>query len=277
MNLGQAALLGVVEGLTEFLPISSTGHLTVAEKLLGLRPDDPGVTAFTAIIQLGAIGAVLIYFRRDVLALVTAWGRGLRFPAERDRPAYRLAWAVVVGSVPIGVVGLVSKDAITAARNLWIVAAALIAWSGVMVLAERRGRQTRGEQQITVRDGAVIGLVQCLALVPGVSRSGATISAGLFRDLDRVTATRLSFFLSIPAMVAAGTYEALSEASAVSRTVGWSATGVGTAVSFAVGYAAIAWLLRLVAQHPITVFVAYRIAAGLLLGGALATNLLSAT
>ena len=274
MDLGEAMLLGVTEGLTEFLPVSSTGHLTVVEKLLGLRLDDPGVTAFTAIIQLGPILAVLIFFRRDIVALAGAWLRGIASPSRRG-DQYRLAWAVVLGTVPIGVVGFLGRDAISAARSLWVVAAALVGWSLVMVVAERAGTQSRSESEIRWRDALVVGLVQCVALIPGVSRSGATISAGLLRGLDRVSATRFSFFLSIPAMIAAGVFEAASEGSAVSRTLGWAATGTGTLVAFVVGYAAIAWLLRLVARHPITVFVPYRIALGLLLAAALVTGLIT--
>jgi len=274
VNLGEAVLLGVTEGLTEFLPVSSTGHLTVVEKLLGLRLDDPGVTAFTAIVQLGPILAVLIFFRRDIVTLAGAWLGGLRDATRRDSQ-YRLAWAVILGTVPIGVVGFLGRDAVSAARNLWVVAAALIGWSLVMVVAERYGRQTRAEGEIRYRDAVAIGLVQCVALIPGVSRSGATISAGLLRGLDRVSATRFSFFLSIPAMLAAGVFEAASEGSAVARTVGWAATGLGTLVAFAVGYAAIAWLLRLVARHSITVFVPYRIALGVLIAVALAAGLIT--
>lgn len=273
MNLGEAVLLGVTEGLTEFLPVSSTGHLTVVEKLLGLQLEDPGVTAFTAIIQLGPIVAVLIYFRRDIVALAGAWLSGLT-SSQRRGDQYRLAWAVILGTIPIGVVGFLGRDAISAARSLWVVAAALVGWSVVMVIAERVGRQTRSETDIRWGDAFIVGLVQCVALIPGVSRSGATISAGLLRGLDRVSATRFSFFLSIPAMVAAGVFEAASEGSAVARTIGWAATGTGTLVAFVVGYIAIAWLLRLVARHRITVFVPYRVALGLLLLIGLATGLI---
>lgn len=278
MNVAEAALLGVVEGLSEFLPISSTGHLTITEKLLGLAVDDEGVTAFTAIIQLGAILAVIVYFRADILRIATAWLRGLTSAAARRLPDYRLGWLVIAGSLPIGVVGFLARDVISGSlRTLWVVAVALVAWSVVMVLAERAASQERGEVDLTLRDAVTIGLVQCVALVPGVSRSGATISAGLFRGLDRVTATRLSFLLSVPALTAAGGYEATSEAGAISATVGWTPTLVATAVSAVVAYASIAWLLRLVAHHPITIFVAYRVALGLILTVALAIGALNAT
>lgn len=278
MNLLQAVVLGVVEGLTEFLPVSSTGHLTITENLLGLDVADADVTAFTAIIQLGAIAAVIAYFRAEIVAITRAWFRGLRDRSVRGEIEHRLGWYVIAGSVPVGVVGFAGKDIIAGPlRSLWIVAAGLIVWSAAMVVAERVATQRRGESDLTLRDALVVGAFQCLALVPGVSRSGATISAGLLRGLDRVTATRLSFLLSIPALTAAGLYEAASEATAISGGVGWSATLVATAVSAGVAYASIAWLLRLVAHHPITVFVAYRVALGLTLGAALSVGLLSAT
>lgn len=278
MDLLQAVLLGVVEGLTEFLPVSSTGHLTIVEKLLGLQLDDPGVTAFTALIQVGAIVAVLLYFRRDIITLALAWFRGLRTSAERQTQHYRMAWYVIIGSIPIGVIGFLARHLISGSlRNLWVIVAALVVWSGFMFLAERIGRRDRGEETLNLRDAVVIGLVQCVALIPGVSRSGATISAGLFRGLDRVTATRLSFFLSIPALVAAGAYEGLSAASDISASVGWTATIVATMVSFGVAYAAIAWLLRFVARHSITVFIGYRLLLAAVLAVALGVGALSAT
>jgi undecaprenyl-diphosphatase len=276
-----AIILGIVEGLTEYLPVSSTGHLTIAEKLLGLTVDDKAVTAYTAIIQVGAIAATVLYFFKDIVRLLGAWFRGLRSPAERTHHDYQLAWAVIVGSLPVGVVGFLAKGAITGGlRSLWVVAAALILWSAVMWVAERRhtvlekqGVQ-RGEGQVTIRDGAIIGLVQCFSLIPGVSRSGATISAGLINGLDRVTATRLSFFMAIPALTAAGLYELKDVDTSV---VGLGQMGVGIVVAFVVAYASIAWLLRFVAHHPITVFVWYRVALGLVLCVALGAGWLSAT
>ncbi|WP_029429535.1 undecaprenyl-diphosphate phosphatase [Blastococcus sp. URHD0036] len=274
----QAVVLGIVEGLTEFLPVSSTGHLTVVERLMGLSTDDDGVTAFTAIVQVGAILAVIGYFRRDIGRLITGFVRGLRSPSARRGPAWREACVVVVGSVPIGVVGLLTRHLVSGPlRSLWVVAVALIAWSAVMVLAERVGRQDRPESSVGLRDAVVMGAVQCVALVPGVSRSGATISAGLFRGLDRVAATRISFLLSIPALLAAGGLEAVSEGGAVADSVGWGPTLLATLVSLLVGYASIAWLLRLVAGHPITVFVPYRIALGVSLVIALATGAVATT
>ncbi|HYP46257.1 MAG TPA: undecaprenyl-diphosphate phosphatase [Propionibacteriaceae bacterium] len=278
MNLLDALLLGIVEGLTEFLPVSSTGHLTITEKLLGLQVDDPGVTAFTAIIQVGAIAAVLLYFWRDIVALAAAWFRGLTRPAERQNNDYRLAWGVILGSIPIGIVGFALRAYISGPlRNLWVVTAALVIWSAFMYAAERVGRQTRNEQDLRLSDALVIGLVQCIALIPGVSRSGATISAGLFRGLDRVAATRIAFFLSIPALVAAGLYEALTATAEISSSVGWVPTAVATLVSFVVAYASIAWLLQLVAHHSITIFIGYRLLLAAALAIALGTGALSAT
>lgn len=278
MDLWQALILGIVEGVTEFLPVSSTGHLTIVEKFLGLRLDDPGVTAFTAIIQFGAIIAVIAYFRKDIVRLAAAWGRGLVSPEARKNPDYRFAWLVILGSIPIGIIGFLAKDLISGdLRSLWVVAGGLIGWSVVMFIAERVGRQNRPEAAITLRDTLVIGFMQCLALIPGVSRSGATISAGLFVGLDRVAATRLSFFLAIPALTAAGAYEGLTQASAISASVGWGATALGTLVSLIIAYASIAFLLKLVARHSITIFIAYRVALGLLLIVLLSTGVLTAT
>ncbi len=278
MELWQAVILGIVEGITEFLPVSSTGHLTITEKLLGLRVDDVAVTAYTAIIQVGAIAAAIIYFRRDIVRIVVAFVRGLASAPARQTADWRLSTAVVAGSVPIAVVGLVGQDVIEGPlRSLWFVAGGLIVWSGVMVLAERVATQQRTEHDVRLMDGVIIGLAQCFALVPGVSRSGATISAGLMRGIDRVTATRLSFFLGIPALTAAGILEAVSYRDEITARVGWTATAVGTAVSFVVAYASIAWLLRFVVRHSIVTFVWYRVALGAALVFALMMGWLSAT
>jgi undecaprenyl-diphosphatase len=260
MDIWQAIVLGVVEGLTEFLPVSSTGHLTITEKLLGLPIDDDAITAFTAVVQIGAIFAVLLYFFKDIVALLRAGWAGVRDPHDRGTQDWRLFCVVVVGSIPIGIIGFALKDVISGPlRSLWVVGFALILWSGVMVFAERRGTGERHEGDLGLRDAVLIGLAQCIALIPGVSRSGATISAGLLRGIDRVTATRLSFFLSIPALTAAGLYELKDS---LSGGVGLGPTLVGTGVAFLVAYAAIAWLLRFVAHHSIVAFVPYRVALG---------------
>lgn len=274
-------ILGIVEGLTEYLPVSSTGHLTIAEKMLGLAVDDKAVTAFTAIIQMGAIAATVLYFFKDIVRLLGAWFRGLRHRENRSHHDYQLAWAVIVGSIPVGVVGFLARDLIKGGlRSLWVVAAALFLWSVVMWAAERRHTVLehrgveRGEGEVTMRDGLVIGLMQCFSLIPGVSRSGATISAGLMKGLDRVTATRLSFFMAIPALTAAGLFE-LKDVDP--EVVGFGELAVGIVVSFIVAYASIAWLLRFVAYHPITVFVWYRVGLGLALVVALSAGWLTAT
>ena len=275
MNYFDAVILGIVEGLTEFLPISSTGHLTITAKLLGLDIASKDVTGFTAVIQVGAILAVVLYFAKDIWTIARAWVLGL-FKAEyRGSFEHRMGWYVIVGSIPIGIVGLLAKDLITGPlRSLWVVGAALILWSGVMLYAERVGKQDRGEKQLTMRDAIIVGVVQCFALIPGVSRSGATISAGLLRGLDRVAATRLSFFLSIPALLAAGAYE-LKDALGGSIEVG--PLVVGTVVSFVVAYGTVAWLLKFVAHHSIGAFVPYRVGLGVLILVLLATSVMSAT
>ena len=278
----QAVILGIVEGLTEFLPISSTGHLTLTSKLLGLRIDDPGVTAYTAVIQIGAIAATFLYFGKKIWRLLVAWVRGLTRATERGHD-YQLAWAVIAGSIPVGIVGFVLKDVISGPlRSLWVVAAALILWSAVIWWAERRhdvlaadGRQ-RGEGDVTIKDGLVIGLVQCASLVPGVSRSGATISAGIARGINRVVATELSFFLAIPALTAAGIFEAVGERTHMAA-LGVPQMAVGIVVSFVVAYASIAWLLKFVSTNSLRAFISYRVVLGAAIFVALAAGWLSST
>jgi undecaprenyl-diphosphatase len=275
MNYLDAVILGIVEGLTEFLPVSSTGHLTIAEKILGLKIDDNGVTAYTAVIQMGAILAVILYFRTDIWRIASAWLKGVFKPEYRGSFDHRFGWFIIAGSVPIGIIGFLAKDLVSGAlRSLWWVGGALLVWSAVMWYAEKVGRQNRGERDLTLLDTVIVGLLQCIALVPGVSRSGATISAGLLRGLDRVTATRLSFFLSIPALTAAGLYELKD---AVNSDIGVGQTVVGTAVSFVVAYAAVAWLLKFVAGHSITWFIPYRIVVGAAVLVLLAAGVMTAT
>lgn len=278
MDIWQAVVLGVVEGVTEFLPISSTGHLTIFEKLFGLNIEDPGVTAFTAIIQVGAVLALVIFLRKDAVRIVSAWLKGVFRPAARDNFDYRFGWAVILGSIPIAVVGLAFKDQIeTTVRTLWIVAIALIGWSGVMWLADKYAKQNRHERSTNWRDTLFIGAVQCLALIPGVSRSGATMSAGLFRGFDRVAVTRLSFFLSVPALLAAGALETVTRYKDISGGVGWTATIVATIITFIVSYLSVAWLLRYIAKHSYSIFIIYRVALGSLLIILLITGTIAAT
>jgi undecaprenyl-diphosphatase len=278
-----AIILGIVEGLTEYLPVSSTGHLTIAEKLLGLEVNDPAVTAYTAFIQIGAIAATLIYFFKDFVRFALAWFRGLRNAEARLDPDYGLAWAVIIGSIPVGLVGFFARDVISGPlRSLWVVAVALVVWSIVIVVAERmhttfeRQGRLRGEHSVRPVDGLIIGLVQCFSLVPGVSRSGATISAGLALRIDRVTATRLSFFLAIPALTAAGIFQAVEEKDGLSA-LGVGPVLVGLVVAFIVAYATIAWLLRFVANHSLLPFVWYRVILGVVVAVVLGAGWLSAT
>jgi undecaprenyl-diphosphatase len=278
MEWWEAILLGAVEGFTEFLPISSTGHLTILESLLGHSIDDPDITAFTAIIQVGAVLATLIFLRRDIVRIVSAWVRGLARPDQRVERDYRFGWAVILGSLPIGIVGFAFKDEIeTTLRSLWFVGSALILWSFVMWFADSRATQRRHEDDVTWRDTLIIGLTQCLALIPGVSRSGATMSAGLLREIDRVAVTRLSFFLSIPALSAAAIFQTIDEFDNISNGVGWGPTLLATAVSFVVAFAAVAWLLRYIARHDYGIFIRYRIALGTLVLLLVATGAVAPT
>jgi undecaprenyl-diphosphatase len=277
LNIFEAVLLGAVEGITEFLPISSTGHLTIVEKLLGYSLDDPDITAFTAIIQSGAVLATVIFLRKDIARIVPAWVRALFDKSARANPDWRYGWAIILGSIPIGIIGLLFQDTIeTTLRSLWFVASALILWSGAMWFADHAATQIRHEDDVTWKDTLVIGIVQSLSLIPGVSRSGATMSAGLLRDFDRVTVTRLSFFLSIPALFGATILQVVSEYDNISAGVGWVNTITATVVSFVVGYLAVAWLLRFISKHSYSLFIGYRLVVGALLLVLLATGAIAA-
>lgn len=264
MNWLHAVILGIVEGITEFLPVSSTGHLNIVEKLLGYDIDSVGMTAFTAVIQVGAILAAVVYFWSDIVRIVRAWVIGLARKEERSNPDYVLGWGIILGSLPVAVLGLALKDFIeVTARSLWIIAGALIVWSAVMWVADRRENLTKDMSQVSIKDALVIGSFQALApIFPGISRSGATISAGLFLGFDRVTATRLSFFMGIPALLAAGALEAVTAADHITATVGWTATIIATITSGVVAYATIAWLLRFVSSNKFTSFLIYRVILG---------------
>nr|WP_214651259.1 MULTISPECIES: undecaprenyl-diphosphate phosphatase [Brachybacterium] len=276
-----AILLGIIEGITEFLPVSSTGHLNIVEKLLGYDIDSRGMTAFTAVIQVGAIIAAILYFWKDIVRIAVAWVRGLLSAEARTDPDYTLGWGVIVGSIPVAVVGLAFKDLIEGPlRSMWVIAIALLVWSFAMWAADRiQANQIVPKEMhhVSVLDALIIGVFQALApLFPGVSRSGATISAGLMLGFDRVTATRLSFFMGIPALVAAGGLEAVGSAGDISEAVGWGPTIIATVVSFVVAYASIAWLLRFVSKNSFTSFIVYRIIVGLVLVGLLAGGVVSA-
>ncbi|MFC9225098.1 undecaprenyl-diphosphate phosphatase [Streptomyces hygroscopicus] len=275
ISIGQAAVLGIVEGITEFLPVSSTGHLKITEGLMGIPVDNASVVGFTAVIQVGAIAAVLVYFFTDIVRIVSAWGRGLVHREQRYHHDYKFTWWVICATVPIVIVGLAAKPLVEGPlASLWVVAGSLVAGSGVMWAADQMGRHKRGEDDTSFKDTMLVGCSQILALLfPGFSRSGATMSTALVLDLDRVAATRLSFFLGIPALTGAGLYELKD---AVGAGVGAGPLVVGTAVSFVVAYASIAWLLKFVAKHSFNAFVIYRVAVGVLLFGLLGTGVLTA-
>lgn len=274
ISVGQAVVLGVVEGVTEFLPVSSTGHLKITEGLMGIPVDDDAVVGFSAVIQVGAIAAVLVYFFEDIVRIVSAWGRGLVNRDERHHHDYKFAWWVISATIPIVAVGLAAKPLIEGPlASLWVVAASLIVGSGVMWAADQMGRHKRGEDDTSFKDAMLVGSSQILALLfPGFSRSGATMSTALILDLDRVAATRLSFFLGIPALTGAGLYELKD---ALGAGVGVAPLAVGTVVSFVVAYASIAWLLKFVAKHSFDAFVIYRIVVGVLLLGLLGAGVLN--
>lgn len=274
-----AALLGVVEGLTEFLPVSSTGHLKISESILGYPTDDSSVVAFTAVIQVGAIAAVVVYFLRDILRIAGAWFTGLVRAEARSNRDYRFGWWIIVATIPLVVVGLAAKSLIDGPlASLWIVAASLIAGSIYMWLAERQIARKhvirRDEESSTFADAMFVGSSQILALLfPGFSRSGASISTGLLRGLDRVAATRLSFFLSIPALVGAGVYELKD---AVGGGIGAAPLIVGTVISFVVAYAVVAWLLWFVAHYTFRGFIWYRVVIAAVLFAALGVGWIDA-
>jgi undecaprenyl-diphosphatase len=276
MSWLQVVVLSVIQGLTEFLPVSSSGHLAIASRLF--FADDAGAS-FTAVSQLGTEAAVLVYFARDIVRILKAWFNGLLVKTHRDNVDYRMGWYVIIGTIPIGVLGYLFKDEIrTGARNLWLVATAMLVFSAVIAAAEYYGRRNRHAEDLTWRDGLTVGLAQCLALVPGVSRSGATISAGLFRGLDRPLSARFGFLLAIPAVFASGLFS-LPDAFHPTGE-GMSATGAQLAVSvvltFVIGYAAISWLLRFLTHHAMYWFVGYRVVLSLTVLALLATGVLAA-
>jgi len=280
MSWWQVVVLAIVQGLTEFLPVSSSGHLAIVSRLF--FADDAGAS-FTAVTQLGTELAVLVYFARDIWRIGKAWFRGLfagRRPTAHRNADYRMGWYVIIGTIPICIVGLLFKDEIrTGVRNLWVIATALVVFSAVIALAEWLGRQARHADQLNWRDAIVVGVAQTLALVPGVSRSGATISAGLFLGLDRELAARFGFLLAIPAVFASGLFSLPDAFHPVLE--GMSATGpqllVATVIAFVVGLAAVAWLLRFLVHHSMYWFVGYRVAAGAAVLILLATGVVSAT
>jgi undecaprenyl-diphosphatase len=256
----QAIVLGIVQGLTEYLPISSTAHLRIVPAFVGW--EDPGA-AFTAVTQLGTMAAVLLYFRADLWRIARTWTASLRRPELRGELDARMGWYIVLGTIPIGIFGFAFADQIeSGARDLYLIGTTLIVLGLVLLLAERVGKRERSIEDIDRRDGILIGFAQALALVPGVSRSGATITAGLFLGFDRASAARYSFLLSVPAVVISGLFELRHIGD--EGGAGFGATLLATIAAFVVGYASIAFLLRWLVRHTTAVFVAYRVALGAL-------------
>ena len=259
MSVFEAIVLGIVQGLTEFLPISSTAHLRIVPAFAGW--EDPGA-AFTAVVQLGTMAAVLLYFREDLIRIARAWLRSLRDREARRELDARLGWYILIGTIPIGIFGLIFKDQVeNGARDLYLIGTALIVLGLALLAAERFATHDRPLGQITTRDGVAMGFAQALALVPGVSRSGATITAGLFLGFDRPSAARFSFLLSVPAVVLSGAFEFATDLSD-DQQAGLGALAIATVFAFIVGYASIAILLRYLTRHTTIVFVVYRVALG---------------
>jgi undecaprenyl-diphosphatase len=276
MSWWQVIVLSILQGLTEFLPVSSSGHLAIASRVF--FADDAGAS-FTAVTQLGTEVAVLMYFARDIGRILKAWLGGLLVAARRSAD-YWMGWYVIIGTIPIGVFGVLFKDEIrTGARNLWLIAIALVGFSAVIAAAEYFGSQKRRVEDLTWKDSITVGLAQCLALVPGVSRSGATISTGLFLGVDRATAARFGFLLAIPAVFASGLFS-LPDAFHPAGE-GMSASGpqllVATVIAFVIGFAAVAWFLQFLVRHSMYWFVGYRLLLGSVVLILLGTGAVSAT
>jgi len=256
----EAVVLGLVQGLTEFLPVSSSAHLRVVGAVFGW--DDPGA-AFTAITQIGTELAVLLYFRHDIWNIIRTWVLSLRDKELRAEPDARMGWLIIIGSIPIVVLGLLFQDQIeTTFRDLRIIAIALVVFSLVLYLADRVGTKQRQLDDLTVGHGVLYGLAQAAALIPGVSRSGGTITMGLFLGYSRAAAARYSFLLAIPAVLGSGFFQAYES---IGGGVAWGPTALATVIAFGVGFAVIAWLLRYLERGTFTPFVVYRIVLGLLL------------
>ena len=259
MDVLQAIVLGIIQGVTEFLPISSTAHLRIVPAFAGW--EDPGA-AFTAVTQLGTLAAVLLYFRKDLWRIANAWTRSLHSnPELRKTLDARLGWYILLGTIPISIFGLAfSKQIESGARDLYVIGTTLIVLGLVLLVAEKTSKRDRPIESITARDGAIIGLAQACALVPGVSRSGATLTAGLFLGLERAAAARYSFLLSVPAVVLSGLFE-LKDIGGEGGA-GFLPTAVATLLAFVAGYASIALLLKFLATKTVSVFVTYRVVLG---------------
>ena len=261
----RAVVYGIVQGLTEFLPVSSNAHLRLTPLLFGWNEPAEAFTAFTAVIQLGTTLAVLLYFAGDLKRVFAGWLR------EKGSPEARLGWGVFYGTIPIVVLGFLLRHQIESVfRSLYVVASALILM-GLVMLYFDRNPGTRQVEDVTTKDGVMVGLWQCLALLPGMSRSGSTISGALALGFDRAAAARFSFLLGIPSITLAGLYEAFKERHSIGGDL-LVPTAIATVVSFVVGYASIAWLMKIVQKRGITPFVWYRLALGALLLALLGTG-----
>lgn len=277
MNWFEAAFLGLVQGLTEFLPISSSAHLRIVGQFLP-NAEDPGA-AFTAITQLGTETAVVVYFWRDIVRIVSAWWGSLLGKVERGNPDARMGWLVILGSLPIVVLGLLFQEQIESVlRSLWIVATTLIVFGLVLAVADAVGKQERELSRMTYRHGLIYGLAQAMALIPGVSRSGGTITAGLLMGYTREAAARYSFLLAIPAVFGSGFYQLYKVASAdgFAGPYGLPETALATIIAFIVGYVIIGWFLKYVSTRSYSLFVWYRILLGLALYLLLGFNVITA-
>ena len=269
----EAALLGLVQGLTEFLPVSSSAHLRIIGPLLP-SGGDPGA-AFTAITQLGTEAAVLLYFRHDIVRIARAWLASLIDVRQRGTPEARMGWLIIVGTLPISILGLMFKDAIEGSlRNLYLTAAMLILFAVFLAFADRFGQKDRPLDRLNWRHGLLFGFAQALALIPGVSRSGGTITAGLLMGYTREAAARYSFLLAIPAVMASGFYQ-LYRSWEVGSPIAAGPTALATAIAFGVGYGVIVVFLKLVSTRDYMPFVYYRIALGVLVLALLAGGALS--
>ncbi|MCF4137346.1 undecaprenyl-diphosphate phosphatase [Streptomyces sp. Tue 6430] len=273
MSWFESLILGLVQGLTEFLPVSSSAHLRLTAAFSGW--EDPGA-AFTAITQIGTEAAVLIYFRKDIGRIISAWSRSLFDKTMRKDHDAQMGWLVIVGSIPIGVLGVTLKDQIEGPfRDLRITATMLVVIGIVIGIADRLAardenggrhrapKQRKGLENLGVKDGLIFGLCQACALVPGVSRSGATISGGLFMGYKRESAARYSFLLAIPAVLASGVFE-LKDAMEGGH-VDWAPTGFATVVAFVSGYAVIAWFMKFISTKSFMPFVYYRVVLGIVI------------
>ncbi len=273
MSWAEAVILGLVQGLTEFLPVSSSAHLRIIGPLLP-SGGDPGA-AFTAITQIGTEAAVLLYFRKDILRIALAWLRSLRQPFGQQTPDSRMGWLIILGTLPIAVLGLLFKDAIeTSLRNLYITATMLIVFALVLAWADRYGRKQRSLSELGWSQGLLFGLAQAMALIPGVSRSGGTITAGLLMGFTREAAARYSFLLAVPAVLASGFYQLYRSWGADSAPPAGQ-TALATLIAFFVGYGVIVWFLKMVSTQSYMPFVIYRIGLGIVVLGMLALGVLA--